>query len=250
VKKPNWVKVLFLVVPAGLLVLLACRGVPAPTLSAESTPSIKVELCSQPCWYGIIPGKTSAEEALSILKTIPGVREVRSNIFGAGEKRYGKIEWTTGRPKTWWHTSRSTRTYNHMKVEKGVVVAIGIDLSLTETLTLGEVVERYGPPEVYETLYARGFAEGADMWEADTWSIYLDYYPRMGLSVGVRAPAERYGDVTADLEVTSLGIFTLEEAARMKKEWEDFYRSLRTTPYPCQKEWQGFHRGEKPCPLP
>jgi len=221
-------------------------GVPAPTLCAESTPSIKVELCSQPCWYGIIPGKTSAEEALSILKAIPGVREVRSNIFGTGEKRYGEIEWTTGRPKTWWYTPRSTRTYNHMKVEKGVVVAIGIELSLSETLTLGEVVERYGPPEWYETFYVRGYH--AD--EADKWSVYLDYYPRMGLSVGVNAPAERYGDVTADLEVTIFGLSTLEETARFYKEWEDYYRSLGTNPYRCRKKWQGFHRGEKPCPVP
>ncbi|MGC9025889.1 MAG: hypothetical protein ACP5NB_13845, partial [Chloroflexia bacterium] len=87
-----------------------------------------------------------------------------------------EIYWKRGYSKKWWYYPGRAETRNYLVAEGGVVTRIFLDLAVTDTLTLGEVVERYGPPEGYSTYYIRGFH--AD--EANQWSVTL-FYPRIGM---------------------------------------------------------------------
>lgn len=227
--------------------LFGCQGLPqespSPTVSVEPIPTVVVKPCPLPCWYGITPGKTSFEEALNLVRSLPGAYDVE--VSDAGKRLGGKagtmeIYWKRGYSKEWWYCSKCADAQNFLVAEEGVVTRIHLELALTDTLTLGEVIERYGPPEGYETYYIMGYH--AD--EADQWCIIL-FYPQMGMTVSVHAPAEqRYGDVTADLEVTGLYLY-------LPITMEEYYQQIQQPyPDPCLKEWQGFHQGEKPCPAP
>ncbi len=234
-------KIPFLVLLALLTGLPALGGCqersPSSPASVEPGPTIAAKPCPLPCWYGITPGKTSIEESLNILKTLPGVYIPDKGIKESGG-RIKEIYWRGGYPKIWWYSSKRIITRNRLVAEEGVVTRIVLELAVTDTLSLGEVVERYGPPEGYKTYYILPIED-----EAAEWSVIF-FCPQQGMTIEAAAPRERYGDVTADLEVTRLILY-------VPITMEEYYRRIdRPYPDPCLKEWQGFHRGEKPCPAP
>lgn len=192
-------------------------------------PTVTVEPCLLPCWCGIVPGETSAEQALLVLRSIPGVYDLEQRPSVEGSRIY----WYRGASKTYWYFERSpdlVPARSSLVVEGGIVTGIVLDLPISESLTLGEVVERYGPPEGYEADYVNALET-----EPDYWLVIL-YYPQKGFIVVVMERAIRAWRLTPDLQVTGIRTFP-------PTTMEGFFASVGYPyPDPNLREWQGFGR--------
>ncbi len=196
--------------------------------------------CSLPCWHGITPGKTSIEEALSIVRALPGVHHDDIKVIKSPSGDIKEIIFNRwGIPQDWWYLPvKYTSLHNEITAEKGVVTFILLHLTITDTLTLGEVVERYGPPEYYGASYYNAWYSH----DPDTWEVVL-FYLQLGMAMSVKAPPERRGYITPDLEITYLMLhipMTIEEFSRIYKIVPYLYLYL--------KPWEGFHyERDYPC---
>ena len=124
--------------------------------------------CAPPCWQGIVPGETTAEEAMQIVQSSPYVK--RKSIERTGSYTLGAI-------------------WAYWKINSGGV-SIGlrdglvheISLNTPYRLTLEEVVEEFGVPEAL-VLYQAGLPEHLQ------WGITI-YYPATGMefSMGTAGP--------------------------------------------------------------
>lgn len=94
--------------------------------------------CAPPCWQGIVPGKTSQSEALSILRESPYVRE--DSIRAASAADDGGATWR-------WRVS-SRRMSPSLQWHDSVVQAIA--LGLPYDLTLAQVELYYESPQELE----------------------------------------------------------------------------------------------------
>lgn len=158
-----------IVLGAVVLALVACRSsaieptgsvaspTPGSTISPTPTRSLRATLspaappdpCSPPCWYGIIPGETSFDEALGIIASLPFADDIRTHE----QDRSTWISWVANaKPDSPYQREGSVET------EGGRVTLIVIRPfprypqynvpSPAVNLTAGDVIEQYGPPEV------------------------------------------------------------------------------------------------------
>ena len=105
--------------------------------------------CAPPCWEGITPGKTTADQAYAIIKQLPEAQDVEYKKLALVDC-YGTLHWT-------WRTTSSS----------GVIGIVGdtvswIDPGLPATYRIADVIARYGPPnsalaETPESTYSVGF---------------------------------------------------------------------------------------------
>jgi hypothetical protein len=120
--------------------------------------------CAAPCWQSIIPGVTTEGEARRLLKDSPFVRKDSLD--------YHIAEWKVVRGEYDWFSwrGRSREYYNYLYIRiEGKVELIRIHPDYT--LTLGQVIDKFGPPE---RVYV-GLGGGGNVLIA-----YLDY-PAQGL---------------------------------------------------------------------
>ena len=117
--------------------------------------------CAPPCWGGIIPGESDEEQVLQALKDSALVRA--DTIHSRPQEERGKplteIEWSG------WAKYPSKLFLHNNRV-------LRIDIYLDQGPTLGQIVERYGPPERVE----------ASLAYPPLYSVVLDY-PAHGLTV-------------------------------------------------------------------
>jgi hypothetical protein len=95
--------------------------------------------CEPPCWYGITPGVTKRDEAKDLLQKNP---YVRSGTL----KEYSESGSTT------WTGATSADGFNELYVSGNV--ARLLSLTTTFSLTLKQIVDRYGAPEKVLAFYA------------------------------------------------------------------------------------------------
>lgn len=73
------------------------RDFPSGSLANQVDTSLITDIpCSPPCWYGIEPGKTSIQEAQSIVQSLPFVKKV--NLFDGNELTWSSLvtDWAGG----------------------------------------------------------------------------------------------------------------------------------------------------------
>jgi hypothetical protein len=93
------------------------------------------EPCAPPCWYGLVPGESSADEVLSTLRSLPFVDpDSIDEDF---------ISWESS-------VSRAGYSIGRIRIEEGKIRAIDIDLEYD--LTLQELIDVLGEPAGYEMI--------------------------------------------------------------------------------------------------
>lgn len=115
--------------------------------------------CRAPCWAGLIPGQSSETDVYLALLSSPWVK--------SGSL---KPSWTS---IAWYPKAKKRQFPNLAAIRDGKLLVLTINIDYR--LTLGEVVEKYGPPEAvhaYLGSWHHVFGE--------SYTIYLDY-PAWGL---------------------------------------------------------------------
>lgn len=141
--------------------------------------------CPAPCFIGIRPGQTRAEDALAILQAHSWVVDVRE-VFGSMKPEVidyqlppvlSMINWQ-------WHES-SSYWINDERHGSMVLIDRQVDaINLHTRLPLGDVLLTYGPPDVMRLLWS-----SQQQFQYDSW--YADYCMRVTAD-GVEHPRRLY----------------------------------------------------------
>lgn len=120
-----------------LLTLAACT--PSPDLHLlDST-------CQAPCWYGLLPGTTTTDEALDLISQIPGVYAESIAVRDVGDDN---------RHITWVMQSGAYDYYGELTISMGAVSAIA--LSPDGDVRLEDVLLAWGAPDLVGGFYGQG----------------------------------------------------------------------------------------------
>jgi hypothetical protein len=185
--------------------------------------------CAAPCWQNITPGVTTEQEARSLLKGSPYVRKDSLDYHIAEWKVGGEYDWFS------WH-SRSMKYYNRLYIREGKVVLVQIHPDYT--LTLGQVVDKFGPPErVYATLAGGGAAL----------TVQVDY-PAQGLRFTGQWPVSDRSRVAGGTALITEDLRIVDVYYFVPGSLEDLLRASVGTPWEVEEylnrsqEWKGFGR--------
>uniref|UniRef100_A0A7C4KZI2 Uncharacterized protein n=1 Tax=Bellilinea caldifistulae TaxID=360411 RepID=A0A7C4KZI2_9CHLR len=158
-------KILHFLLLFGILFLYPLGCTPPPPSTPEPGQIILDSPCSPPCWYQIIPGKTTNAEVPPLLSQIPDFDQERSTKIGP-----------------WAGYSEVYRLYFHGDYFKGEIlmqddVVNRIGLFGNFNLSLENTIETFGKPD--QVVISR-------VWTGDiaTKSLYL-LYPETGLVIRV-----------------------------------------------------------------
>ena len=145
-----------------------------------------IAICELPCWYGIVPGRTSIDQAVNILHTITFIESdsiKRVNVGGSTD-----VSWRF-----------TANAFGHVIFKDDTL----IKMSIAPTgLLLGDVIEQIGEPDT--------ISAGYEPAEIVSYSLTL-YYPHKGIVV--RVLDEVKGDltepqrITQDLNVSEIQLF-------------------------------------------
>jgi hypothetical protein len=91
--------------------------------------------CGPPCWQGLVPGTSTEAEADAFLAA-------SEYVDGVHKEEYWKVH------EAQWRPSRQTSVTNSFAARNGVLIIM--NMYLDSVVTLGQVVERYGPPDKFE----------------------------------------------------------------------------------------------------
>ncbi|MBN1286770.1 MAG: hypothetical protein JXB47_15330 [Anaerolineae bacterium] len=165
------------VLTMSLAALLAAAAVAGALQPAEPLPGVVDSRCPMPCWQGIRPGVTAADEAVSLLSISPFV--------GMHSLRFIEDPTTGELLYMYWDEMESRhdiRRYGQIRgeirIHAGVVWSVDIGY-YQRTVTLGDVITQMGIPEYvgafvdYNTA-SKGPGQGA---------IIALYYPEVGLKI-------------------------------------------------------------------
>ena len=184
--------------------------------------------CSPPCWHNIVPGVSTEDDVR---------RELEGNLVKRGLLRYRATE-QNGVPLDVFTWEVSGKKINGIYLQKGQVLKMMINV--TYALTLGEIVEKYGPPE---GIYAR--LGGPEYWNY----LILFYYSSQGFSVTSytsKVNPDQYrvrqgiGILSKDMQVDEVAYFAPTSLGSMVRDvflldGDSADRHLANV-----SEWQGF----------
>lgn len=199
---------------------------PTRTPYADASPELDISLlndepCRAPCWHNITPGVSDEEDVRAQLKSSPFVKE---GTLGYGPTLIGEV------PVNVFHWKARDRFYNRITLSEEKV--LWIDIWIDHDWTLGDVVDKFGPPE--------GVYDGLDCHHGCLYYVRF-HYPTQG--VWLESITDCYGGegrITRDLRVSVVQYFeptTLEglcsEAHLVPPEYtEDCLSEI--------VEWRGF----------
>jgi hypothetical protein len=148
------------------LLACACTGCGEPPPLDRSL--LTGEPCEPPCWQGLTPGESTLEEVNEFIRTSRFVNPRtlhRSDFRRASGQGVGVNIW-------WRSTVGGGRGSNNFSVEGGVLKDMTIYPDYD--LTLGRLIETYGPPEKY----------AASLLSSDSLCVrVMLFYPTHGLTV-------------------------------------------------------------------
>lgn len=98
--------------------------------------------CAQPCWLGIRPGETGAEDALQRLQNHPWVRGARMTYVGV-TRQTGRIEWQWNGGQPPWLPADDSKALAVFR--QGIVS----EMNIPTTIALGDLWLTFGPPDTY-----------------------------------------------------------------------------------------------------
>ncbi len=136
------------------------------------------EPCEPPCWQGLIPGESTEEDVAEFMSTTRFV-DTRSVRRGSYTRSTRGGEEVAGVTIHWRSSAGLLSTCNYFSIEEGVLKYITI--CPYRGVTLGRLIDRYGPPEKY---IARRPISGP---------LYYDvtlFYPTHGFTVDLVLPYE------------------------------------------------------------
>ncbi len=140
--------------------------------------------CSWPCWQGIMPGVTTGSDALQRLQqsTLVSISSIQSEGSITG---FGNAQWH------WKIGDKQPLLGGDMEWRGGIVWKI--ILTSYPIISLGESINRFGPPEKIEVANCTEIVEGPQLWCA------VLYYTKNGFEIHISW--ERSGNVH-DVQIT------------------------------------------------
>jgi hypothetical protein len=214
----------------GLLILGMCVSCGEPPPLDRSL--LTGEPCEPPCWQGLTPGESTEEDVDEFLRTTRFVdgRSVRRGTYTrltlGGEEVEGVI--------VYWRSFWGLSTCNDFCVEEGVLDSITICPS--PGVTLGRLIERYGPPEKYQVIVPIGQPLHYDV---------TLFYPTYGFTVDLVVPYDD-GMLEPGNSVTTVWYF---RAAPLERFLELRYEAGSGGPTPGNllellRDWRGYGPAE------
>ena len=133
--------------------------------------------CSWPCWQGITPGVTTSSDALQLLQVSPAVLKssIRSDELGPG---IGTAHWYWGIGSILFDCV--------MEWRDGIVSRIR--LTAFSKFSIGDVIDRFGPPEKVSVIDCEMTPEQPREWCADF------YYVKRGFEIRLKWKMPEYAD--------------------------------------------------------
>ena len=157
------------ITPTPQLTIVATSTPPTVSPSQLQYNWLKGIPCAPPCFEGLIPGKTTADEAENILKNNPQVSQVTKKEF---DSNGGSISWTWVKPPLRINNYTAINAVISYRKVKGSLVIYRISPGFGETsFTIGEVIQAYGEP-TYVVAKSVLQETGGDSYSVDF--IYLD----------------------------------------------------------------------------
>lgn len=197
---------------------------PTPTLSQLSDTELKNlfgdATCSWPCWEGITPGVTSDNEALENLKDSP---LVLNNSIHAEELTAG-----FGNTKWYWKISDKQPLKGNLEWRNGIVLFNA--LTLYPIVSLGEIINRFGPPEKVEVNNCSPIVEGPQKW-----CVTL-YYAKNGFEIHFNPDGSGFGDDIQIAPSDFINFVTLFKPSTI----EEWLLSMSFDPHPDLRDWKGY----------
>lgn len=172
--------------------------------------------CALPCWQGITPGITYADEAMDILFNSPYIKS--GSIVQSGTTELGGCVWSWRGPNRRWPPGLSWKN--------GVVV--NIELGLTIDLSMQEVIDKFGYPEFIDS----GGGGTPEHWY---WIVNL-YYPTQGIKFVVYT--SEYSNVLK--ENSEVGAVLLYDSTTMREMMTELEAEDGSLVWSGFSEWQGY----------
>ena len=218
----------------GILLICFILLVSVSSCSCRPEPELDTSLltddpCAAPCWHNITPGISNEDDVRSQLTSSPFVRS------GTAE-RIRTDKW--GNPLDQFSWQGRGKELNRIYLQDGK--ALSIEIHLDYTLTLEEVVKKYGPPEyVYGHVYGvekRGYQVYFD-YPAQGWEFISYTYP---IRVRDYTMDGKVGILSEDLKVTDVVYFA---PTSLKGKCSEVYLVPQDAVENCMAgfyKWEGF----------
>ena len=184
--------------------------------------------CAPPCWYNIVPGATNEEEVQAQLERNPFVKRDSLTRTLTEQREVPLVAF-------YWHDNKGNVNRIYLRDRK----VLRIEIRLAYDLRLGEVVEKYGPPEsVYAVIGATEFY----------WCTIWYDYPAIGLTlesyslIDPKEIADGTISVSENTSIISAYYYAptslremLGEVFLLSPEWVEIHMANR-------QKWEGFGR--------
>jgi hypothetical protein len=177
--------------------------------------------CAPPCWQGIVPGETTAQEAMQILQSSPYVK--KESIGKTGSYTLGAIE-------AYWEVAPG-----------GVVIGLqdglvrDITFNTPYRLTLGQVMEEFGPPESL-MVYTTGVPESL------RWGIAI-HYPSSGMEFSMGGGHFENPSLEPSTQIGAVRFVTPQSSLEgLLGELYDTYETRKEGYLSHSRPWKGYGR--------
>lgn len=175
--------------------------------------------CVVPCWYGIIPGETTKEEAISMLRKIKAI----DNSLVTWSGQYNSYLWRIGKGDFFGETHIDENVVDY-------IIIYDPGFPLTENgITLAQALTLFGPPEI---LAINKYNSG------DSWGYSINLlFPRKGLILVSKA-----GDLSHIIlrPGTKIHKFIFFEQKGFEELFRKYFLSDTGLPIEYQIPWTGY----------
>lgn len=193
-------------------ILLGCKSIKANVIIDDS--------CPPPCWKEIEPGKTTKQEAVSILTKLAEVKQSSINTWSIVNSN-DSVQWK--------FLPRTGAKYGNIFIDNNIV--FGLRFSPDNTLALEEAIKHLGSPESILTLYHHE--------EIPFVSIFVAY-PTKGIVLSLSINPYHIGEpvnITSDMNVEVVWYFN-----------PDLYAKLMESNYIAGVDSNILIKGSRPWP--
>lgn len=197
---------------------------PTSTLSPLSDTELKNLFgdvtCSWPCWQGITPGIASDNKALQRLNDSPLVLK---NSIRVEEPTTG-----FGTAKWYWKFGDKQTLEGNLEWRNGIVLFN--TLKIYPIISLGEIIDRFGPPEKVVVDNCSLIVEGPQRWCTTL------YYAKNGFEIHYNRDGSGFGDDIQIMPSDSINFVILFKPSTI----EDWRLSMGFDPHPDLRDWKGY----------
>ena len=209
----------------GLLTVVALTscGEPPPL----DTSLLSGEPCEPPCWQGLTPGQSTEEDVVEFMRATRFVdtRSVRRGSYTRLTRGGEEVAGVT----IHWRSSGGLGPCNYFSIEEGVLKYITI--CPYPGVTLGRLIDRYGPPEKY--IASRPISG----------RLYYDvtlFYPTHGFTVDLVRPYED-GTLQPENSVSDVWYFRAAPLERfLQLSYEAGYGGPPAKELEVLRDWPGY----------